>query len=103
MICAVSASASGESESVVELSFPPPQPGRRSSSSGPRGADDEEGNAGRPLGEMVDEVEQPVVGPVKILEDEHERALLRQPLEVPAPGREALVRRSSAPRLRRGR
>src|SRR5690242_21027487 len=34
MIWAASSSASGETASVVALSFPPPQPGRRSSSSG---------------------------------------------------------------------
>ena len=39
---------------------------------------------------MVDEVEQRVVGPVEILEDEHERPLLGERLEQPAPRGERL-------------
>ena len=57
----------------------------------PGGADDEQRHAGRPVDEVVDEVEQPVVGPVQILEDEHERALLGERLEEAAPGGEGLV------------
>ena len=58
---------------------------------GARGADDEQRHAGRPVGEVVDEVEQAVVGPVQILEDEHQRPLLGQRLEQAAPRRERLV------------
>ena len=57
----------------------------------PRRADDEQRHAGRPVDEVVDEVEQAVVGPVQILEDEHERALLGERLEEAAPGGERLV------------
>ena len=39
---------------------------------------------------MVDEVQQALVRPVEILEDDDERALLREPLEEPPPRREAL-------------
>jgi hypothetical protein len=39
---------------------------------------------------MVDEVEQAVVGPVQVLEDEDERALLGQALEEATPGSEGL-------------
>ena len=49
---------------------------------------------------MVDEVEQVVVGPVQVLEDEHERALLGEGLEEPSPGGEAL--RAVAARLTLG-
>ena len=58
---------------------------------GARRADDEQRHAGRPVGEIVDEVEQAVVGPVQILEDEHQRPLLGQRLEQAAPRRERLV------------
>ena len=57
----------------------------------PSGADDEQRHAGRPVGQVVDEVEQAVVGPVQILEHEHERPLLGQRLEQAPPGRERLV------------
>src|SRR5262249_25462926 len=40
---------------------------------------------------MVDEVEQTVVGPVEILEHEHERPLFRGRLEEATPGGERLV------------
>ena len=39
---------------------------------------------------MVDKVEEPVIGPVQILEHQHERPPLGQPLEEPAPRRERL-------------
>ena len=39
---------------------------------------------------MVDEVEQALVRPVEVLEDEHERVELGQALEEPPPGGEAL-------------
>jgi hypothetical protein len=40
---------------------------------------------------VVDEVEQDVVGPVQILEDEHERPVLGECLEEPPPCGEGLV------------
>jgi hypothetical protein len=48
-------------------------------------------NAGRPVDEVVDEVEQTVVGPVHVLEHDDERPLLGHALEVAAPGRRALA------------
>ena len=57
----------------------------------PRGAEDEERDAARPVDEVVDEVEQRVVGPVQVLEDEDERALVGDRLEVAPPGGERLV------------
>ncbi len=56
-----------------------------------RGAEHEQGDSGRPLDELVDEVEQAVVGPVQILEDEHERMLLGEALEVGSPSGERLA------------
>ena len=57
---------------------------------GTRRSDDEERHVGRPVDEGIDEVEQAVVGPVEILEDEHGRALRGKALEEAAPGRECL-------------
>jgi hypothetical protein len=39
---------------------------------------------------MIDEVEEPLVGPVHVLEDEHEWALLGKPFEEAPPGGERL-------------
>ena len=67
----------------------PPQSGRRSSSSGAAGADDEQGDIRvNPVHEMIDEAERPVVGPVEVLEDEHERRWS------PAPRRSAARQRT---------
>ena len=44
-------------------------------------SDDEEWNGRRPVCEVVDEVEQAVVGPVQVFEDEHEGPLLGRCLE----------------------
>ncbi len=55
------------------------------------GAEHEQRNAARPLDEVVDEVEQRLVGPVQVLEDEDERTLFRERFQEPAPGRERLA------------
>jgi hypothetical protein len=57
----------------------------------PSGADDKEGRVGHPVDEVIDEVEQIVVGPVEILEHEYQGALLGERLEEAAPGREGFV------------
>ena len=54
-------------------------------------ADDEQRYARRPVDEMVDEVEEAFVGPVEVLEDEDERALVGDPLEQAAPCGKRLV------------
>src|SRR5262245_20549545 len=56
-----------------------------------RRADNQDGDASRPLDEVVDEVQQLVISPVKVLEDEDERSMLCHALEEPPPGRERLV------------
>ena len=56
-----------------------------------RGRDDEQRHVGDPVDELVDEVEQALVRPVEVLEDEHERTLLGEALEEPSPGGEGLV------------
>ncbi len=43
---------------------------------------------GRPLQQVVDEVEQPAIRPLQVLEHEHHRRVLREPLEEQAPARE---------------
>ena len=50
---------------------------------------------------MVEEVEQPFVGPVEVFEDEHERPPFAERLEEPTPGRERLVAALALRRLER--
>ena len=57
---------------------------------GPGCPDDQDRHPGRPADEVVDEVEERVVGPVQILEHENERALLGLSLQEPSPGGECL-------------
>ena len=76
---------------MVEFRFPPPHPGRRSSSSGRAVPMTRSGASAHPVDEVVDEVEQVVVGPVQVLEDEHERPTFGQGLEEPSPGGEGFV------------
>ena len=80
MICAASSSASGESAERRRIQLAAAPTRAPVEQLGARGADDEERYAGRPIGEMVDEVEQAVVGPVEVLEYEDERALLGERL-----------------------
>jgi hypothetical protein len=54
-------------------------------------ANDQDRDAAGPLDEMVDEVQQVVIGPVQILEDEDEWSMLGHPLEEPPPSRKRLV------------
>ena len=58
---------------------------------GPRRRDDQHRHVRGPFREVVDEVEQAVVRPVQILEDEHERAALGDRLEEAPPRRERLA------------
>ena len=46
---------------------------------------DEDGEASRPVQQVLDEVEQRGVGPLEVLEDHHHRVALRDPLEEPPP------------------
>ena len=80
----VSPSESGGSASVVakslSLHF-----GRRSKSSGRVVATIRIGSVPRPPDEVLDEVQQSVIGPLDVLEDEYERAPPRNRLEVVPP------------------
>ena len=51
-------------------------------------ADDEDRNAGCPFDEVIDEIEEPFVSPVQVLEDEDEWPLLGDCLEEAPPGGE---------------
>ncbi len=62
-------------------------------------ADHEHRHIGHPVGELVDEVEQAVVCPLEVLEDEDQRTLRGEFLEEAPPGGEGL-RPSAAPELR---
>ena len=57
----------------------------------PRKGDDEERMVPRPVEQVLDEVEQPRVGPLHVLEGEHGRVGLGQPLEEEPPGAEQLL------------
>ena len=52
---------------------------------GARGRDDEQRYRRRPVDERVHEIEQPIVRPVQILEDENSRALRGEPFQKPSP------------------
>ena len=57
---------------------------------GPRQGDHQDRCVARPLQHGLDEVEQTGVGPVQVLEDQHGRATVGHPLDVPAPRTEQL-------------
>ena len=58
---------------------------------GAGGAEDEQRHPACPLGQVVDEVEQSLVGEVQVLEDRDQRARLGERLEEAAPGGERLL------------
>ena len=72
--------------------LPPPHPGRRSISSGPCRRQHEQRDVPDPVDELVDEIQHCVVGPVEVLEHEHQRPLLGERLEKAPPGRERFPR-----------
>ena len=90
----VARSSSGSSAIETWLRRPPPQLGRRSSSSGRASARAARGVAAR-LKDELEEVEQRVARPVQVLEGEHQRAPAGGRLDESAPRREER-RRSEA-------
>ena len=60
----------------------------------PRGAEDQHRDISHPVREMLDEVEQALVGPLQILEDEDERVIFGERFEEAPPRCERLVLRS---------
>ena len=67
-----SASPSGSSSTDVALSFPPAQPGRASRSSGRARQTSRIGGLARPVGDVLDQVEERWLGPVDVVEDDDE-------------------------------
>ena len=70
--CVHSSSESGSSRIDVAFSLPPPQPGRASSSSGRARQTSRIGTSARPVGEVLDEVEERRLAPVDVVEDDDE-------------------------------
>ena len=69
----VSSAVSGSSEIVVALRRPPPQPGPALEQLVARQADQQQ-RAAHPARQVVDQVEHPLVGPVDVVDREHQRA-----------------------------
>ena len=88
---AVSGSLSGASDTMALLGLPPPQPGRRAQQLRPGGRHHQQRHLGGPVDQVVEEVQQSLVGPVQVLDHQHRRALLGQRLQEPPPGRERLL------------
>ena len=57
----------------------------------PREGTDEDRMIGRPVEQLLDEVEQSVVGPLHVLEEEDDRVVLGEPFEEQAPAREQVL------------
>ena len=87
-----SSSESGSSSASVALSLPPPQPGRSVEQLGPREADEQDRGVARPVGEVLDEIEERRLAPVDVVEDDHERLPRAKRLEQRPNGDEALLR-----------
>jgi len=85
----VSLSDRGGSEIVSALGLPRPAAAALEELR-PRRRDDQERHVADAVEQLVDEVEQRVVCPMQVLEDEHERALVCERLEEVSPGRECL-------------
>ena len=73
IISSTSTGASGSSSIEVARTRPPPQPGRTSRSSGRERQQEEKRRLAHPGGEMLDQLEQGLLRPVDVLEDEDER------------------------------
>ena len=92
---------SGESEIVVALRLPPPHAGAALEELGTRRTEEQERHLPTPVEEVLQEVQQGVVGPVQVLDDEHARPPRRHLLEKPPPrGERLLAARGDAVALR---
>ena len=81
--CSSSSSVSSEesgSSQIVVASRPCPHPGRLSCSSGPRGNDDEQ-RPGRLVHGGVEQLDQQVLRPVHVLDEQRHRPVAAEPLE----------------------
>ena len=103
---ALSSACSGSSSIAVARTRPPPQLGRMSSSSRAREAEQQQRRLAHRGGEVLDELEQRLLGPVDVLEDEHERLRLARaarPTRVRPRRSPAGCARPRRPRARRPR
>ena len=82
--CGSSAAPSGLELDHVERAPPARQRRAQLAQLGPRERDQQQRRVADPLGEVLDEVEERRLGPVDVVEHEHERPLARQRLEHPA-------------------
>ncbi len=89
--CALSFRPSEASARFVAFIRPPPQLARSSASSGLREADHQERHVPGGAGQVRDEVEQRLLGPVDVVEDHDERPVVCHGLEEPADRPEDLV------------
>ena len=101
--CVVSSSSSGCSEmrGRVRLSAAPGRPSLQQLR--PRRPDDHQRRVAKEVDEVVQELEQAVVGPVQVLEDEDGRAALGDGVEEPSPGGRRRLRRALPAVARRAR
>ena len=88
-------SSLGERGRLIRCAFRAfaPKPGMPLVQLGPGGAEEEQRHALRPVGQVLEEGEERLVGPVQVLEDEHRLPPLRPRLEHAAPGGERLLLR----------
>ena len=93
-----SSADSGSSRIVVAFSLPPPQPGPLVEQLRPCDAEDEDRCAAREVGDVVDEVEERLLAPLDVVEEDDERPLSGNLLELRTHRPEELVRRSCLPR-----
>ena len=87
---------------VVAFSLPPPQPARRSSSSGRAMQSSRIGASRREIGDVLDEVEERRLAPVEVVEHDHERRSRARPPRAACgtPTPTSLRRRDRRPRRR---
>ena len=90
MSASMEASSSGSRVSVERLR-PVPNPGRDWSSSGAGEHQDEDGRIPGPIDQVVHEVEEPGVAVLGVLDEEHHRLRVGQPLEEQPPSGEKLL------------
>ena len=87
--CVIAGQPGQRQRDGVRLAAAPARPPRQQLR--PGRANHQQRHLARPIGEVVDEVEQPIVGPVQILEHQHQRPLPGQRLEELPPSGEHLA------------
>ena len=76
---------------MTAFGLPPPPARPPGQQLRPGRTDHQQRHLARPLGQVVDEIKQPIIGPVQILEHQHQRPPLGQGLEELPPRRERLA------------